>query len=174
MTTVIQGGTVYFQKNPTVMNIQKIDLDFLNKQNIFLINSGKPQESTGEMVARVAQLKVKKPNLVKKINQHQGKLTDELLSALTTKNISEIRKIIKLAENNLEKIGVVSQQTKKFIQEINLQKGVAKICGAGGYARGSGMVISLFLKYKDVFKIAKKYGFKIYPLKFTSQGLLFS
>ncbi|MDP4030909.1 MAG: hypothetical protein Q8P47_01355 [Candidatus Beckwithbacteria bacterium] len=116
-TIVREGGCLRFQKG----TFQAANLPL--KQAI-LIDSGRPKESTKDMVTAVAGKKLIFPII--------GRLATDW---------SE--KLIKENERLLEELGVVGEPAKKIIRQVEASGGMAKICGAGGVKAGSGMVLAV-------------------------------
>lgn len=144
-STVCFGGVLLFRKNSDGTKTIK-PLDFSIQQNIsehfVFINTGKPKESTREMVEAVnAKFKNKKEKF-ERIFDEQEKLVEELLLVLKSGNAREFIRIIKEGERNLEKLGVVSQSVLSIIRNIEKKGGAAKICGGGGIKKGTGILLT--------------------------------
>ncbi len=112
-----EGGWLKFQQGKW----QVMKLLF---KTVILINSGKPKESTGEMVRLVAKGNYKQ----------EFKMMGELVNRWRPELIQENERL-------LEKIGVVGEKAKKIIRQIEAGGGQAKICGAGGVKAGSGVIL---------------------------------
>lgn len=168
------GGMVWYRKEtPDLKIIKTIPFDFSQKlaKNFIAIHTGIPVESTGEMVSAVRTLCQQKPEFVENILSDQEKLTRELLSAIKNENKTEIMRIIKEGEKNLENLGVVSDSAKLFIRAIEEIAGAAKICGAGGKTKGSGMVLAYCLDKKSVKQLATSSKFSHINLSLGAEGL---
>lgn len=137
------GGFVWFRKETDDLRImQQIPLELSEemKNNFFLLDTGRPKETTGEMVRFAKQFVDANPKKAKKLFDDQEVLTKELVTALQN-NGDTVREIIKKGEKNLEALGVVSPSVKKVIRSIEKTGGAAKICGAGGKINGTGMLL---------------------------------
>ncbi len=137
------GGFVWFRKETDDLKIiQQIPLDLSEevKQNFFLLDTGKPEETTGEMVGLVKKFIDQNPRKAKKIFDEQEALAKDLLFALQH-NTDAVLEIIKKGEKNLENLGVVSSSVKKIIRAIEKAGGAAKMSGGGGKTKGTGMLI---------------------------------
>jgi mevalonate kinase len=80
--------------------------------------------------------------------------------------LGSAERFLELIQQNqrcLEKIGVVSESTRRFIKEIEANGGVAKVAGAGGFEQGSGVVLVFGLDRELVESIAQNFGFLGYP-----------
>ncbi|HEX8931756.1 MAG TPA: mevalonate kinase [Patescibacteria group bacterium] len=153
------GGFVWFRRETSdlkfIQPLQQIIPDKL-ANNFYIINTGEPRESTGEMVAMVKKFVEKQDLLSEKIFTDQERLTRQLLSAIENNNEEDIKNIIKNGERNLEKLGVVSISTKKIIREIEKAGGAAKICGGGGKAKATGMLLVYHAKQKIIEALVKE------------------
>lgn len=137
------GGFVWFRKETDDLRImQQIPLELSEemKNNFFLLDTGRPKETTGEMVRLVKQFVDATPKKAKKLFDDQEVLTRELVTTLQNKG-DLVKEIITKGEKNLEALGVVSPSVKKVIRSIEKTGGAAKICGAGGKTNGTGMLL---------------------------------
>ena len=134
---------------PFEFNVLKNNNFQFNQLNIgyrlpefLLIDSGKPVESTGEMVAALRQ-KYQISNIkYQKIFKKAGDTTAKFIKWLAKMNSDNLRNLILENEKLLEELGVVGNKAKKIIRLIEKNNGAAKICGAGGIKEGSGMILS--------------------------------
>lgn len=151
------GGFVWFRKETDeVKLIQQIPLELSEeiKNSFFLLDTGKPKETTGEMVGLVRKFADQNPKKAKRILDEQESLVKQLLPALQH-NSDAVLEVIKKGEKNLEAMGVVSASAKKIIRSIEKAGGAAKICGGGGKEKGSGMLL-VYVPTKEIFEqIAK-------------------
>lgn len=144
-TACCYGGLIWFHKEATESNIFSqipvtISPNILG--NFLTIFTGIPIESTGELVSKVRNLYKRNKRSIDQVFNSQEKLTNELLTALENGEEEKIIAIIRNGEKNLERLGVVSSSVKLLIREIEEIGGAAKICGAGGIAKGSGMLLA--------------------------------
>jgi mevalonate kinase len=161
--TVLHGGLIWFQKiSATEKIIRPIDLKISQAiaSHFYLVDTGKPNESTGEMIAIAREFKNKYPEETKTIFDEQEKLTKQLLKAMQEDNSTSIIYIIEAAEKNLEKLGVVSEYVTSIIRAIEKSGGVAKISGGGGKTKSTGM---LLVYHEDVEKL--RFTLALYNLK---------
>lgn len=165
-SAVVFGGLIWFKKETDDLKIIR-PLPFSISKNFkqfILINSGKPLETTKEMV-NLVKLKVK--NLF----NNQGELTKKLVQALRVGDEDLLIKIIREGERNLEKLGVVSKGAKEIIRQVEDLGGGAKISGAGGIKAGSGMLLSYHQNPKKVLDFAKKNNLEALKIKIGEEGL---
>lgn len=155
LAATIFGGTLWFRKElPTLSLTSPIHLTL---PTLYLVNSGKPAESTGDMVTKVARLDA---GLKKKTFDQL-----ELLSKALVTDGRDIKQIFKEANACLVKIGVVSPSTQKLIKQIEKSGGAAKITGAGGNISGSGMIIA------HIPYLEKLNGLEPIKIKLAREGL---
>jgi mevalonate kinase len=136
-TAVVYGGLLEFRKTNGKFLHQIIRSDLDKKLKFRLVDSGKPLESTKEMVFWV------KENLEKnkKYLAQMGKVSQLIIENLK-KNTWE-PELLTQNERLLEKIGVVGNKAKKMISKLEKEGKSAKITGAGGMKSGSGIIIYL-------------------------------
>ena len=177
-STVVYGGLIWFRKeDPNLKLIHPLPFSIPQKlsRNFILINSGKPKETTKDMV-EIVNLKFKIQNLkFKKIFEDQERLVKELLPVLKKGNEKEFVRIIRAGEKNLENLGVVSKFARSIIREIENLGGAAKICGAGGKtdppAGGSGILLCYHKNKKVVENVAKLYNLPYFKAKLGVEGV---
>ena len=119
-TTVTMGGFIWFRKELEFLkSIWQLPLRIPATMNhFFLINTGRPKETTGEMVAYVnakcQMLNAKYKALFDK-NEEQ---TKRVALAIKEGNEKELIDAIKAGERTLEGMGVVSRKVIPLIREI--------------------------------------------------------
>lgn len=157
------GGLILYQKKIQLTNLNfKIPKQFEKK--LFLIDSGEPKEKTKEMVNFVST-----------------KINNEILSEIektVNKLIISIRKEDKIAfkqclidnEKLLEKIGVVSEKTKKILNKLS-KLGCGKVTGAGGRETGSGFILFFTENKKELEIFLKNNKIEYYQFVPDYQGL---
>ena len=148
---VKEGGMIRYMKGKGIEKMKAKDLpEFL------LIDSGKPIESTGEMVTAVAINYTKFETIFERVGE-----------------ISENWKVELIKENEglLEEIGVVGERAKEMIKQIEEINGMAKICGAGGVKKGSGILLGYHKNINLLEKLAEKKKWKIYQTQLGVEGV---
>ncbi|MEK9178174.1 MAG: mevalonate kinase [Patescibacteria group bacterium] len=164
------GGLVWFKKDE---GLKPLDTDLPKEvtQNFYIINTGVPQETTGEMVSIVRALNLKKPKLTEQIFDDQEKLVRKLLPALKKASHKEIVRIIRTGEANLEKLGVVSPFVQKIIRDIEKSGGAAKICGGGGITKATGIILIYHTSLQSLQKVLESLQFEPMKLSIGVEGL---
>jgi mevalonate kinase len=140
------GGLVYYRKEfEFLKTISSLSMKFPNEyaKRLFIIDSGKPVESTREMVVNVVGgLYNKKPQKMEIIFNSIEKITKRMVLSIATENINQFREAIIENEKCLEEIGAVSKSTQLLLQSLE-KFGVGKIMGGGGQKKGSGNILYL-------------------------------
>ena len=107
-----------------------------------MIDTGKPLETTADMVESVGKLYNKKPALTENVLNEMEKVTKRMVLSIIKEDESFFRDCILKNEILLEKLNVVSKKAKKTIKDLS-QYGVGKITGGGGKKAGSGIILFL-------------------------------
>ncbi|PIP65307.1 hypothetical protein COU77_02770 [Candidatus Peregrinibacteria bacterium CG10_big_fil_rev_8_21_14_0_10_49_16] len=130
-----------------------INLDFL--ENTILIDTGKPNETTPELVKWV------KDNMAPETYPFQtiAHCTKRLLQGESPLTVFPDHHRAQIA------LGVVPKEGQKLITEIESVGGVAKVLGAGGRTGGGGMVLAVHSTVKNLEKVAQYFAFPIHPLQ---------
>ncbi len=182
-STVIFGGLIWFRKETGELKIihqLPFSIPLKLSKNFVLINTGKPKETTKEMVELVKR-RVKGPaspakrdeqeSRVKNIFNNQEELVKKLLTAIKDGNDKELISIIRAGEKNLEKIGVVSKQVQSIIRKIEHAGGAAKICGGGGKTGPTGVLLCYHPTPSVIKNIAKSYNLEYFQTELGVEGL---
>ncbi len=173
--TVCFGGLIWYRKESEALKVimspvgTKIPDSVSN--NFFILNTGTPVETTGEMVGYVRKLYQEHPEIVEAFLREQERLTRELVSVLGAGNEKELIRIIREGEKNLEWIGVVSNLSKEIIREIEVKGGAAKICGGGGKEKGTGVLLVYHKDPSVIHEIAKAKNVSCLQAKLGAEGV---
>lgn len=173
-TACCYGGFIWYKKEgkdakvikPLTFNLSQSLLD-----KFTIIYTGKPNETTGEMVKMVNELLKKKPKYTEKIFDNQEKLVHKLLTAIKTENTNSILDCIRNGEQNLEKLGVVSEYVKSIIREIEKIGGAAKICGGGGATKGTGVLLVFNEKPALITQICSRFNLSYSIINLGVEGV---
>lgn len=150
---VVYGGLIAYTKGRP---IEKLDIN--KPLELLLVDTGKPIESTREMVELVARAR-NREDLIEQIGKLSLKVKNELVLG---------NDIDELLDNNgclLEELGVVGERAKELSNKLRKFGASVKVTGAGGVKEGSGM---LLVRHKD-FEIVRTYleskKIRYYPTK---------
>ena len=159
------GGLIYYRKEfeylKTIFSLP-FTLPTAIKNTLYLVDTGKPAETTAQMVEKVRQEKIS-------FDQFE-KVVKTMVRAIEKNDLLSFQNSIKENEILLEKINVVSSKTKKIIND--LKKFVAvKVTGAGGCKSNSGYLLvstNSNKKLKDYCQKKKLFLIKLIP---SDQGV---
>lgn len=130
--------------------LQKKSQSFFSLHNCVIIHSGTAQESTKDMIERVAR-HPQKMAIVKKI----GTITKKIVTDL------ELQKnpwpLLHKNQLLLERLGIVGRKAAKMVRHIEAAQGYAKVCGAGGIKGGSGVILAYHEKREVLLAMIQKY-----------------
>ena len=173
LAIVIEGGLLWFRKDFEFLKTFSI-LPFKPRKNIkqfVLLNSGKPIESTKEMIEKVAEFKSSSSKAVGNLFNSQEELTKQMAIALRDGSQDSLMECIRLGERNLEKLGVVGEKAQALIRMIEKLGGVAKITGGGGIKEGSGMLLVYHKDIKKTLSYAEEKNLEILTIQTGMKGL---
>lgn len=129
-----------------------------------LINTGKPECTTGECVEKVKDFFTEK-----KYGPQFESITRQLESAIEKNDLAAIQHAIKDNHRQLVNIGVVPKTVQQFIQAIEEKGMAAKICGAGAiYGEKAGMV--LVVGNHDISTLVETYGYSQHSIHVDQRG----
>ena len=148
----LNGGCAYFKNG-------KGSKFPLLRQKMYLVETGKPESTTGSCVEEVRK-NFSKSSIWSEFEDITENLTDDL----KYNNYFQIIKGIRDNHQLLKKIGVVPEKVEKFIDEIEQLGGAAKISGAGSI-KGNNAGAVLVFSEKPPVDLCKKYGYTISPVR---------
>lgn len=172
-TTVTVGGFVWFRK----------ELEFLKSiwqlpfkphaslNHFFLINTGRPKETTGEMVAFVKEKMQKEPSEMEKLLHENEKQVKRVAVALKEGNESELVDAIQIGERTLEGMGVVSKKVQPLIRKIEKAGGAVKILGGGGRTNGVGFLLCYHHNPQKISSFGKAYNYSLQTIHLGEEGV---
>ena len=131
----------------------------------YLVNTGKPESSTGECIA-LAEKQLEKEYLLTAFSETTSHLDHGLIHGDYLTVIEQL----KINHLLLCHLGVVPDLVKHFIIECEKNNFAGKICGAGA-CRGNNGGFVLLLGKNNPALICKKYSFSCQPVKVDLHGL---
>jgi len=172
-TAVTMGGFIWFRK----------ELEFLKSiwqlpftphpslDHFFLINTGKPQESTGEMVARVAAKVTSQKSKMEQFFNLNEIQTKHITVALKNGNERELLDAIRIGEKTLEGMDVVSHKVQPLMRQIEKIGGAVKILGGGGKKEEVGFLLCYHKNSDTVAALCKHYSYSIQHIRLGEEGV---
>lgn len=168
------GGYLWYRKETEDFKVFSKVTPNRKLTDFVLVDSGKPLESTKEMVSfYVSGYYKRHPQRVEGIFRNIEKVTKGFLRYILNEENISIIDLIRENERNLESLGVVSEFTKELIRKVEKLGGAAKISGAGGRKGNSGIVL-VYHKDEDKLKnILNKWKLIFMDVKFGSRGVTY-
>ena len=149
-TTCCYGGLVWFQKTMQGNVIKNLSAPRL--ENFYIVNTGRPGKSTGELVQQVRELEenYRNPRI-----EDIGRATHEMLDAIINIDTKKMKECINTAQKNLAELGVSTQAIDDICKAVRNIGGAAKLCGAGG----GGVVICYHEDRLKLLEVISDLGF---------------
>ena len=172
--TACYGGLLWFRNEaPNLKIIHPVPFSLHKSliENFLLIDTGKPTESTGELVHNVRNLYQSNPVSINKVFDNQEELTRKLLSVLKGGDENRLKEIIRQGQRNLEKLEVSSPRANKIIRKVEAIGGAAKVCGGGGKSENVGIILVYAKDKKKIRSVAKQHQLSIYDANLNEKGV---
>lgn len=175
-TVVCFGGLLKFQKTDGQFKFQQLKTNKDKLPEFLLVNSGKSEETTGEMVELI-RLKIKDKRAKKKIEaqkliQDIGKITGKFIASFDKNQFNNLKDLISENQKLLEELGVAGEKAKKIIRLIQKIGGAGKICGAGGIKTGSGMLLAYHPNLKILKQLFTENNLDFFKVNLGQKGIL--
>lgn len=154
---IVFGGWIKFRRVGTELTINNLNGEVLGK-NWWLVDGGKPEENSLEMIAKVIEIKNRDNELFSTLIERER--------AIIKKTIKQVRDniiepaLIDQSQQVLEEMGVVGERGKRIINEIRDIGGHSKISGAGGLKNGVGSILAYCEDEESLDFLSKKIGFR--------------
>ncbi len=172
-TAVSMGGFIWFRKELEFLkSIWQLPFKPHDATNhFFLINTGRPKETTGQMVALVKENVAKNPEKMQKLLDLNEQQVKRVTVALKEGNENELIDAIRVGERTLEGMGVVSEKVKPLMRQIEGAGGAVKILGGGGVSAGTGFLLCYHRDPANIESISEKYKFPLQTMTLGGEGV---
>ena len=170
-TICTYGGFLWYRKECENLKTFRTIMPKRKFPRIYLLNTGKPQETTKEMVKYVADGYLNRKSYFDAVFRRMEKVTRQFLEFLVTDANSEFGALVAENELLLERLGVVSDSTKQIIRKIEKIGGAAKISGAGGRKNKSGIVLIYHKDLEKLLAFAKKDSLDLFSVRMGEEGV---
>jgi len=134
---VVFGGTIWFRKETETLKIIQPLPELTVLPDLYLIDTGTPAHTTGEMVAMVRESYLAHPSVIEKIFTEMENHTKNLFVTLDHKDTSKIADIWKAYHRCLIALQVVPPSIQELITRFETLGASAKIQGAGAKSGSS-------------------------------------
>lgn len=156
----LQGGCLY-------VNDGRIYPRTLPSLPLYLVNTGTPQNTTGECVTNVAH-HFKKTSL----GDDFAAVTNAMDSALQLSQNQEVMRAMTENHNLLSHIGIVPDIVQRFVRDIQQTGGAGKVCGAGTVTGNSaGIVLVVTENEVALNALCIRYGYAVIPVLGEPRGV---
>jgi mevalonate kinase len=168
------GGLIYYRREfEFLKHISALNMKIPKniEDRLVIIDTGKPTETTMEMVANVGKQFNKTPKRVENILNNIEKVTKRMVVAIAKEDVNLFADCIIKNQQALKKLNLVSLKTSNILKSLR-GAGVGKVTGAGGAINNSGLLI-FFIKDEEKFKkICLKESIKTIPFKQQFEGVV--
>ncbi len=174
-TIVTFGGIVWYRKELKFLkSIWQLPFrPHASLSHFLLINTGKPLESTKDMV-NVVKSEVENPDMtgeMERIFSENETQTRRIAAALKEGNQTELIDAMRTGERTLEGMQVVSDAVIPFIRDIERNGGSAKILGGGGRKGAVGYLLAYHTEEERVQECAKQYKYSVESITLGEEGV---
>ncbi|MGD8744202.1 MAG: mevalonate kinase [Candidatus Woesebacteria bacterium] len=171
-TTSTYGGYLWYRKEAEgLKTFSKIEVK-KKLDNLVLVNSGRANESTKDMVEIVRSKREANAKKIYGIFNSIEDVTKGFLKYLLQEQDLSLKYLLKQNQKLLEKLGVVSSSTKILVKRLEKKGAALKVAGAGGLETGSGILIS-FHDNTEVYKrYLKKQKLDFFVAKLGGKGVI--
>jgi mevalonate kinase len=172
-TIVTMGGFVWFRKElETLKSIWQLPIRLPEDLNhFFLINTGRPVETTGEMVLFVQQKLQQDENSMKALFEENEIQTKRVAGAIKNNDQQELIDAIRKGQKTLEAMGVVSPKILPLVKAIEKEGGAVKILGGGGKKDGVGFLLGYHSDRKVLEKVCADYQYPVQDVALGEEGI---
>jgi mevalonate kinase len=145
-STVLQGGLVRAQRGDDGVEIAPVDAASPLLERLRIVSSGRPAETTGQVVAAVAELESRSPAAFERRWDLIGELTDRFQALLEAPDVrtAETLRLLRRAQASLEELGVVPEPVRSLARAVEARGGAVKISGAGALSGDGGGALILY------------------------------
>lgn len=170
-TIVTFGGFVWYRKETEKLKVFSKITPIKALPKLFIINSGVPKESTGEMVNLVREKYNKNPDSVTDIFNQIESCSKKFLKNILGEEKNDLGELITFNQRLLEQLGVVSLETKNLISLLEKNEASVKISGAGGKVRGSGILLVYHKDPKKLENFVKSQKLEMISISLGKEGV---
>lgn len=172
-TTVTFGGFIWFRRELEFLkSVWQLPFKIPDRfPKAYLIDTGKPKETTGEMISLVTAFLKNNQDMGRKILDTNESAVKKIASAIKKEDKQMFFEGIKAGQKTLEELGVVSKKVIPFIQSLEKEDMAVKVCGGGGKKDAVGLLLC-FSGNKDKLKqMAKKEKYTVSRVLLGEEGV---
>ena len=172
-TAVTMGGFIWYRRELEVLkSIWQLPFKLHpTLSHFFLINTGRPKESTGDMVTRVASsVSTDADSLHKQFSMNEAQVR-RITVAIKEGDEQTLIDAMKIGEKTLEHMGVVSASVLPCIREVEQIGGAVKILGGGGVENGVGFMLGYHPDHARVASMLSHYAYELTHITLGEEGV---
>jgi len=172
-TTVTAGGFVWYRKELEFLkSIWQLPFPLhKNLHHFVLADTGRPRETTGEMVAFVRERVKAKQDAMYRLFDRNEEQVRRIAVAVKSGDGRGLIEAVRAGEHTLEEMGVVSERVVPFIRAVENAGGAAKILGGGGRKDGVGFLLCYHHEPKRIAALCEKEGYALRHVKLGEEGI---
>lgn len=144
--TVLLGGLLRARRGEDGMEIAPVTAQSPLLERLRIVSSGQPAETTGQVVAAVAELESRSPAAFERRWDVLGELTDRFQALLEAPDVrtAETLRLLRRAQASLEELGVVPEPVRALARAVEARGGAVKVSGAGALSGDGGGALILY------------------------------
>lgn len=167
------GGLLYYRREfEFLKTLSRFHMKIPQKieKNLYLIDSGKPQESQAEIESFIGEDYNRKTKETEELLNKLEKVTKRLITSIAMEDLNFFKKNIRDNQTLLTKLKVISNKTEELVEELQKIGGVT-VVGYGGRKKGSGLLFGFIEDEEKLQSIAKKHKAAFSKLRFSDSGI---
>jgi len=169
-TIATYGGFLWFRRESPELSIRQTIVTAKKIDSLYLVDSGKPAESTKDLVMGVAERRQANSQPSEQIFRQIEETTRGFLRWMQGQE-SNLVELIRINHRSLVDLGVVGEKAQQIVQTIEKAGGAAKITGAGGVAKGSGFLLAYHPDSEKLRAIVDNIDLKLDQLQLGGEGV---
>lgn len=167
-TAISYGGWLRFQREgEDKLLVNEIKARTL-KENWWLVDGGKPDENSLELIEKVLELGKQKPKLLKELLARDRVVTELVQKELKRGKLRP--DFLKESQAVLEQMGVIGERGINLIKGLEKIGGYAKVSGAGGVRGGAGSIVAYVEDKEKLEYLSRKKQFKYQRIVLGVEG----
>lgn len=169
-TIATYGGFLWFRRETPKFSIWQTIKSASKKTSLYLVDSGKPAESTKDLVMGVAERRQASSQPSEQIFRQIEEVTRGFLRWMHGEETNLVD-LIRSNHRSLVDLGVVGEKAQRIVEAIEKAGGAVKITGAGGVAKGSGFLLAYHPDPEKLNSVVAKLNLKLDELQLGDEGV---
>ncbi len=172
-TAVAMGGFIWYRKELEFLkSIWQLPVKLSkNLDHFYLIDTGKPAESTKEMISYVRMNYELRMTNYEKIFHENEMFTKQMAVAIKEESEADLIYALRGTSKTLSDMGVVSDSAGSIVRSIELSGGAAKILGGGGKKGPVGYLLCYHPNKEKLTAVCKKLSLPFFPVTLGAEGV---